>query len=50
MLFGYKVYKCQIEGNNEIMIITKNHISQNKKYTLHELFDSTYILRNENGN
>lgn len=47
MLFGYKVFKCQIEGNNEIMVITKNHIMQNKKYTFHELFDSTYILRSD---
>jgi hypothetical protein len=47
MLLGYKVFKCQIEGNNEIMIITKYHIRQNKKYTFHELFDSTYILRSD---
>lgn len=45
MLFGYRVFKCQIEGNNEVMIITKEHITQNRKYTFHELFDSTYILK-----
>lgn len=48
MIFGYKVYKCKIEKDNTILVITKNHISNDKKYTLDELFDSTYILRDKN--
>jgi len=51
VIFGYRVYKCRIEGEHEVMIITKDHITQNRKYTFHELFNSTYILkRGENDN
>jgi len=49
--FGYKTYKCKIEGDNEIMVISKFPFSKNKNYNFEELFGNIYLLRSlkENG-
>lgn len=44
MLIGYKVYKCTIDGNNEIMVISKTKPLKEKK-EFKELFEEVYIIR-----
>ena len=51
IILGYRVYKCKIEGDNNIMVITKNHFQKNKNYNFYELFENIYLLKETtNGN
>ena len=44
--FGYKVYKCTIDGNNEIMVISRTKPLKEKK-EFKELFEDAYIIRGD---
>ncbi|WMW21631.1 hypothetical protein RE476_09570 [Methanolobus mangrovi] len=47
MLMDYKVYKCSIDNNNTVMVISKRKIGKNK-IELEELFEDVYIFKGEN--
>jgi hypothetical protein len=48
MIFGYRTHKCKIDGENEIMVISKTHFTKNKIYCFGELFGNVYLLRGLN--
>ncbi|MCK9568140.1 hypothetical protein M0R72_04270 [Candidatus Pacearchaeota archaeon] len=51
IIIGYRIYKCKIEGDNEIMIITKKQFKKDKNYDFYELFENIYLLKEiEDGN
>lgn len=45
ILFGYKVYKCKIEGENEIMLIGREDQLKKGKREVNELFLGVYITK-----
>jgi hypothetical protein len=44
MLFGYQVFKCEIDNGNSIMVLTKKRIEKGNM-ELEELFEGIYLIR-----
>ncbi|NUN11920.1 hypothetical protein HUU53_04745 [Candidatus Micrarchaeota archaeon] len=45
VVFGYKVYKCKIDGGNSVMLITKDDYVGKGKVETYEITKGIYLMR-----